>query len=104
MTASRDRGTERRYIAVEYDASAETHYTHRDPEESLAETVIRAVATVADTDPIEMVPLAETVDPDALDRTVDSFPADEQWCLTFEYAGYAVTVQENGRVELSPVE
>lgn len=89
-------------IGMEYEVESETYYTYHEPGGSMAETVVRAVATVSGTEPTDMEPLTETVDPDALDRIVSSFPADRRWNLTFSFHGYEVSIEASGRVELSP--
>ncbi|MBO4247640.1 hypothetical protein IL252_07400 [Halomicrobium sp. IBSBa] len=64
--------------------------------------IVEAVSTSADTPAVELPPLYEVVDPDALDALF----ADGQTfgVVTFEYAGYDVTVRADGHVEVSQIE
>lgn len=59
--------------------------------------VVQTVADRADSDPLELPPLYESVDPDALDAFVRG-TADGR--VEFRYAGYAVTVDSRGEVEV----
>lgn len=60
-----------------------------------------AVARARDCDPLDLPPLAATIDPDGLDALVDGSPATEGVVATFEYAGCSVTVtDEEARVAL----
>lgn len=70
----------------------------RDQGETVSERVVRSVADNTNTDPLELPPLFDTVDPDALDALVRSLSDGE---LTFTYAGCAVTVDSTGAVELA---
>ncbi|WP_293026993.1 HalOD1 output domain-containing protein [Natronococcus sp.] len=69
----------------------------------VSEQVIRAVAEQTDTDPLELPPLFELIDPDALDTLFD--PIDVRaplgLDLTFTYAGCEVTVAYDGEVIIS---
>jgi len=89
-------------IGLEYEPATGTYHTYHEPGSSITTTVLRGVATLSETDATEMEPLFETVDPDALDRLVESFPADQQWNMVFSYHGYDVSIEASGRVELSP--
>ncbi len=65
---------------------------------SASERVVRAVANHADADPLELPRLYDTVDPEALDAVVDALSDGE---VSFRYAGYAITVESSGTVELA---
>lgn len=67
-------------------------------ETSLSMTVINLIADADDTDPVELAPLYDTIDPDLLDSLVDS-PGFSS--LEFTYHGYTVAVGEvNGEIEV----
>lgn len=58
-------------------------------------TVIRAVANHAGQDPVDLPPLYEVVEPEALDKLFESLPngvARDGGEVAFAYAGYRVTV------------
>ena len=81
----------------------ETH-TNTDPEHRPSMRVVDAVATRAGVDPASLSPpLYDAIDPDALDALVESDPKGRQSPPTvrFHYAGYAVTVDGDGTVDVS---
>lgn len=80
----------------------------RDPDEPPSRSVIRAVASVNGTDPMEMQPLYDAIDPDALDRVFESAP-DRPRPLTdglvsFRFSDCHVTVYADGRTVVEPDE
>lgn len=62
--------------------------------ESASEAVIHTVARQTDRDPLELPPLFDVVDPDALDALVRQMRRGD---VTFEYAGQTVTVDCDGQ-------
>jgi len=71
-------------------------------DERLSDTVIDAVAAATDTDPLDLSPLYEVVDPDALDCLFrcDDRPAAGR--LEFTIEGCDVCVHSSGRVVVRP--
>lgn len=72
--------------------------------DSVIETIVTAVAELAETSPGELDPLYSAVDPDALDGIITSVatnsnPADAE--ITVRYHGYVVTVHSYGVVEIA---
>lgn len=65
-----------------------------------AMAVVHGVATVLETDPDALDPLARTVDPDALNRLVTSWMErdDGTASVTFGYCGCSVTVYGSGEI------
>jgi len=76
--------------------------TGSDDELPPSTAIVEAVSTSADTPAVELPPLYEVVDPDALDALF----ADGQafGVVTFEYAGHDVTVRADGHVGVSQIE
>ncbi|MFT4958494.1 MAG: hypothetical protein ACI9PP_002126 [Halobacteriales archaeon] len=66
---------------------------HRRP--SMA--VIDAVAAELSVDPVDMGPLADEIDPDALNDLVDSMDSGR---ITFPFEGFEVTVDSDGEVSI----
>jgi hypothetical protein len=66
-----------------------------DGRKSLGMTVIEAVADVSDTDPTDLPPLADSINPDALDRL---FTSQTVGNVSFKFAGTPVTVYATGEV------
>lgn len=74
--------------------------TH-DPEgpATVSDTVIEAVAEVADVDPTTtLIPLADRIDPDALDTLFVDSEGDVQ--ITFSVCGLEILVQSDGRIRI----
>lgn len=63
---------------------------------SVAEAVVESVAAETDTDALSLPPLAETLDPDALNALVEGL---EDGRVAFRYAGCDVTVESDGTVQ-----
>ncbi|EMA30450.1 HalOD1 output domain-containing protein [Halobiforma nitratireducens] len=59
--------------------------------------VVDAIADTTDTDPLELEPLYNIVDPEALDRLFKN-DADVRASVRFEYAGHTVEVRSDGTV------
>lgn len=70
---------------------------------SATEAVVSLVAQEKDCAPLELDPLYDAVDPEALDSICTATP-DSSLRLSFEYAGYTVLVDASGIVQLVPVE
>lgn len=80
----------------------------RDPDEPPSRSVIRAVAAVNGTDPVQMRPLYDAIDPDALDRMFDEAPGRPHplpdGAVSFRFNDCDVTVYGDGRTVVSPVD
>ena len=80
--------------------------THQNASEApVSQTVVLAVAEATGEDPIELPPLYDTVDPDALNELFDSdAPGAERvdGHVEFAYADCDVTVRADGRVTVAP--
>lgn len=64
--------------------------------ESAVAAVIRAVAAVEGVRQVDLPPLGDAIEPDALNRAVRS--SWEGGCVTFSYAGYAIAAHATGEV------
>lgn len=62
-----------------------------------SERVIQAVAVYSNTEPLELPPLGDAIDLDALDAAIGTM---EDGQIDFRYAGYAVTVHSDGTVDV----
>lgn len=70
-------------------------------------TIVQEVAEIRDLDPLEMPPMAEVIDLDALDRLFDRECTDGrngQPRLEFRYAGCTVSVDATEGVDVQPIE
>lgn len=82
--------------------------TKRSPDDtgdSLVSTaIVRAVAAAEGVDPLELQPLGQAIDTDALDRIVDSLAEDGErpGRLEFPYAGHVVAVNGTGSFTIEP--
>lgn len=62
-------------------------------DEAVSTAVVEAVSEASETSVVDLPPLYESVDPDALDTLFSGEQTPD--CLTFEYAGYLVTVHDD---------
>ena len=69
-----------------------THVCSRDPDERPSHAVYTSVASLAGCSPLELRPLGEVIDPEAIDTCFHESTAITQ--LSFVYCGYAVTVTQ----------
>lgn len=68
-----------------------------------SEAVVNTVFTVTGTDPLDLPPLHDVIDPDALNELFAptlAGPSRSGGTVTFEFAGYRVTVKGHGVVEI----
>lgn len=63
--------------------------------------VVAAVADAAGTDPLELPPLGNAIDPEALNDLVDPERSTGLESIAFEYAGYDVVVAGTGDVRVN---
>ena len=88
---------------TEYDLMTDT-YRHQydwDSPEQLSSAIIAAVATVADTEPTELEPLYDCVDPDALNALFRPLSEDRprsHGYLSFSLGEYEVAVHGHGEI------
>lgn len=62
-----------------------------------SERVVQTVAETSASDPLELPPLFEYIDSDALDAFVRGL---ERGSVTFHYAGRTVTVDSDGSIDI----
>jgi hypothetical protein len=93
---------------LEYDESDELYRVrHEEADQSLSTVVVAAVAAVAEADPLELQPLRESVDPDALDDLFASTRGGivrETGQIAFPIDDYLVVVDASGEIEVHPPE
>ena len=65
---------------------------------STVERIVDAVASHSDTDPLDLSPLHEAIDADALDSL---FHEGSSGSVRFQYAGRTVTVDSEGSVDVA---
>lgn len=84
--------------------TADTGGTYQvDDGEHLSSAVVHAVADAEGADPLDLTPLYDAVDPDALDSLFASLTGEGAASIdevSFEYEGYDVTVTADGSVSL----
>ncbi|WP_276256725.1 HalOD1 output domain-containing protein [Halomontanus rarus] len=71
----------------------------RDSEDTPVFAVVLAVADASGVDPLELPPLGDTIDPDALNELFMARSESTVAKVTFEYAGYDVTVRGDGEIQ-----
>lgn len=67
----------------------------------IASTIVSRVGELEQRDPLELPPLAETIDVDALERAIDS--VDGPFSIQFTYCGYTVTFTGEDEVSICAV-
>lgn len=68
------------------------------PLESPSEHIVQQVAKRAKMDPLELPPLCDAADPEAVDTLVESM---EDGHVRFSYAGYVVTVHSDETIDVA---
>lgn len=86
---------------IDYDTRADSYHVACEDSELASTNVILSIAALEGVGPTELPPLAETVDPDALDRVFSS-STEANGSISFEFAGYEVTVSSDGKLEIVP--
>lgn len=93
--------------SVTYDPDTgryRAEYAPDDPE-SVPNAVVFALAAIRDADPVDLPPLGDVVDTDALGAVFrPSAGSDRTVTVTFEYADHLVTVHNTGTITLEAVE
>lgn len=90
---------------IAYDRTRDAYRTRVGPDESLSMGVFELVATALDRDPVDLPPLGERIDTDALDSL---FPAQgngaagTEGVVEFAYAGCRVAVFADRHVLVEP--
>ncbi|WP_049928981.1 HalOD1 output domain-containing protein [Halopiger goleimassiliensis] len=86
------------------DPAEDEYVTTFDPDagESASESVITAVAALSGTRPVDLPPLYEAVDPDALDSLIAHARRTDAGTheLWFSYDGFDVSVRSDGRIRI----
>jgi hypothetical protein len=97
-----------RDVSVSYDPGTETYRcTFDSATVSPSVAVVEAMAAVLETDPTDLEPLYDVIDPQGLDRIcTESVPPQREGNRTvaFTYQGHRVTVESSGFVEMTPRE
>lgn len=105
-SATAEYSDERADATVAYHEESDTYRAEFDSHDRPpGEAVIEAVATASECDPLDLPPLYDAVDTEALDLLFTSegaTTAGGMRAVTFEYADYLVTVNRHGTVEVDP--
>lgn len=92
--------------SVTYDSETGRYYVEFDLDnpDAVPDAIVFALAEIRDEDPIELMPLGDVVDPDALGTIFQpAVESDTRVSITFEYSGYVVTVHETGRITFEEI-
>ncbi|WP_158237462.1 HalOD1 output domain-containing protein [Halegenticoccus soli] len=98
--------SDRRGGGLTYDQRTETYSLQHDwhGDRSVSSAVVWMVAEIEGVDPIELNPLHDCVDPDALDRLLAPTRGGTRRTgahVSFIYSGYHVTVYGDGEIAVS---
>jgi len=74
-----------------------------DARSTIAEKIITEIARREDVSPLDLTPLHDSIDPDALDRLFDPTVESGRMvgAVSFQYCGYDVIVHADGYVEIT---
>ncbi|MFA9427421.1 HalOD1 output domain-containing protein [Natronorubrum sp. A-ect3] len=90
--------------SVGYDPTTGTFHARFDGDpKTLVVTIVEAVGTVTNCDPVSMPPLFETINPEALTNLLIS-TRETDIEVTFEYEGCHVTASSHGSIVVEPLE
>ncbi|WP_411966318.1 HalOD1 output domain-containing protein [Haloferax sp. YSMS24] len=86
---------------VSFEEETGVYRIDRDCSEPLSTNVVMSIAAIEDIRPTQLPPLAGTIDPDALNTL---FERSDDTILSFSYAGYRVTLDALGSIEIMPID
>ncbi|MDG5821424.1 HalOD1 output domain-containing protein [Natronococcus sp. A-GB7] len=66
--------------------------------------VVSAVADAAGTDPFELPPLSNAINPEALNDLIGTGQSSGLESVSFEYVGYDIVVSGTGDIQVTPSE
>lgn len=91
-------------VRPEFDPPSGTYRVDHDPDCpcTASTTVVLALASLTEADPLDMLPLHRAVDPDALEHHVCGRGRDAR--LSFEFHGHHVTVRSDGHIKFAPLD
>jgi hypothetical protein len=87
--------------SIEYDSDTGTYRTAPNDDDPIATSLVLTIASIKDTRATQLPPLAQTIDPDALEAI---FADAQNSTLSFSYAGFEVTVHSDASFELRPLD
>lgn len=65
--------------------------------------VVVAIANICDTNPIDLDPLSQAIDPKALNRLCSGLDKDSDCTVDFTYLDYRICVVSYGILEIEPI-
>lgn len=71
-----------------------------DQGDSVTQVIVERVAAERGVEPLELPPLYQAIDPEALEALITSSSEGQELRLTFSYGGHRVSVTESGSVEV----
>ena len=101
-----DQPSYKRGLKITYDADGEIYHVSNDPDSALplTITIIQAIGTLTETDPLDLEPLANYIDPDHLEGLFNpTHPVRSQPpTVSFRYAGCHITVESPTEMTITP--
>jgi hypothetical protein len=101
LTTMMARTEERIQSSIEYDSEAGTYRTTPNGDEPIGTSLVLCIASIKNILPTQLPPLAQTIDPDALDTIFDDA---QNATLSFSYAGFDVALDSGDSIELRPLD
>lgn len=88
--------------SVEFDADRGVYRKRFEAGDDLCFSLVKAIATIENTDPIKVEPLGDFVDVDALEQIVQSSSDSCTLEMTLPEHRYHIVIQSEGVIELQP--
>lgn len=91
-------------VRPEFEPRSGVYRVNHDADGSwpVSTTLVLAIGSLTGDDPKGMLPLNRAVDPDVLEHHVGTRTRGAE--LSFEFHGYRVTVRDDGRIDLLPLD
>lgn len=90
---------------VEFDADTGVYRTRFEQENGdLCFALVEAIAAIEQTDPVDVMPIGDSVDLDALERLLQSASDSCTLEMTLPEHGYHVVILNEGIIELQPTD
>lgn len=90
---------------IAYDPERDVYRTNYETERlSPSLALVEAIAAIEETDPVDLEPIGNSIDMNAIDRIIHASNDDRETRITLSYQGYHVTISTAGVVELQPAD
>lgn len=93
-------------LSITFEGTTGTYRVSVDPDSDtpLAVAIVQALAAITQSDPLQLEPLVEYIDPEALERmyTADRSTSATRPAVSFSYADHQITVEPTTEITIPP--